>query len=300
MPILVGDKTRVLVQGITGNTGRVATKIMLEYDTKVVAGVTPGKGGQEVEGVPVYDSVKEAVENHPEINLSAVFVPPSAARESIIEAVDNGIKLINCLTEGIAISDTAFALKYAEMHGTRVVGPASIGIISPEACRVGVVGGSKDIVERIYKKGFVGVISRSGGMTNETSWMIRQAGLGQSTAVGIGGDVLIGTDFADLLMLFEEDPQTKCVVIFSEPGGTYEDRIAECIRRGEYTKPLVAFIAGRFMENMPKGMKFGHAGTLIEGQRNTASHKMSILQKAGVVVTENYEEIGDVVKTAIG
>src|SRR3989338_4507853 len=240
MSILLNEQTRVLVQGITGNTGRTATKLMLDYGTKVVAGVTPGKGGQEVEGVPVYNSVKEAIRNHPEINFSTIFVPPFAAKDSVIEAISNQIKMINILTEGIAISDTLQMLRYAQLNNCKIIGPSSIGIISSEVGRLGVIGGNDENLNKVYKKGNIGIISRSGGMTNETAWVVRQADLGQSTVIGIGGDLIIGTDYVDLLRMFEHDDQTKGVVIFGEPGGTYEEKIAEAVRKKEYTKPLAA------------------------------------------------------------
>jgi len=297
--ILSNKNARVLVQGITGTSGKTAAKLMLEYGTKVVAGVTPGKGGQEVEGVPVYNSVSEALKNHPEINVSTVYVPNFAAKDAVFEAISNGIKLINVITEGIAISDTVQMIRYAQLNNARIVGPSSIGIISPEEFRFGVVGGSKENVEKIYKKGSIGVISKSGGMTNESAWIVRQAGLGQSTVIGIGGDVILGTTFADLLLLFEKDDQTKGVVIFGEPGGNYENQIADLIKDKKFTKPIAAFIAGKFTENMPHGMKFGHAGVLLEGESTTPHYKIKVLREAGVLVADRHDQIGELIKSAI-
>ena len=299
MAILLDKNTTVIIQGITGRTGQVAARLMREYGTRVVAGVTPGKGGQEVEGLPVFNSVYEAKKKFPEINCSAVYVPPFATKDAVIEAVSNGIKLINVITEGVAISDTTQMLRYAKLHGARVVGPDSIGIICPQLCRIGVLGGIKEDADKIYKKGSVGIISRSGGMTNETAWVVRQAGLGQSTVVGIGGDYILGTDYEDLLLMFEQDAETKGVVIFGEPGGTYEDKIAELVKQKKFTKPIAAFIAGKFADALPHGMNFGHAGALIENGRGSPAQKIKTLREAGVLIAETHDKLGDLIKGAI-
>ena len=298
MSILIDEKTRVIVQGITGTEGSRAAKLMTEYGTKVVAGVTPGKGGQEAEGIPVYDTVKEALAEH-DANASIVYVPPFAARDAVFEAIGNGIKMINCITEGVPVRDAADMVAHARRHAAMLVGPSSIGILSPGKCRLGVIGGLKEMVEEIYKPGEIGVISKSGGMTNETSWVVRQTGLGQSTVVGIGGDIVIGCTFADLLKMYESDRQTKGVVMFGELGGTYEEQVAETINEGKYTKPIAAFIAGKFAERMPEGMSFGHAGALIQGEKGKPKHKMKVLKEAGVIVVENHDELGEAIKNAI-
>ena len=299
MSILVNKDTRVLIQGITGRTGQVALRTMLEYGTKVVAGVTPGKGGQTTEGVPVYNSVHEALKNHPEINCTAVYVPPAAAKEAVIEAVSNGIKLVNLITEGVAIQDIVQMIRYAQLYGARIIGPSSIGIVSPKQCKIGVLGGIKEDTDKIYTPGPIGVISKSGGMTNETAWVVRSAGLGQSTVIGTGGDVILGTDFVDLLRMFEKDSETKGVVIFGEPGGTYEDKIAEAIRNKEFTKPIAAFIAGVFAEKLPHGTQFGHAGALIENGRGSPTSKIKALREAGVLIAETHDKLGELIKGAI-
>jgi len=299
MGILVDKNTRVLIQGMTGRSGQVALKTMLEYGTKVVAGVTPGKGGQSVENIPVYNSVHEALKKHPEINCTAVYVPPAAAKEAVIEAVLNGIKLVNVITEGVAIQDTVQMVNYAAANGARIIGPSSIGVLTPKECKIGVLGGVKEATDKIYTPGSIGVISKSGGMTNETAWVVRSAGLGQSTVIGIGGDVILGTDFVDLLRMFEKDPQTKGVVVFGEPGGTYEDKIAESIRKKEFTKPIAAFIAGQFAEKLPHGMQFGHAGALIENGRGVPSVKIKLLRDAGVLIAETHDKLGEIIKEAI-
>lgn len=299
MAILIDENTKVMIQGITGKEGTRALQMMKEYGTKVICGVTPGKGGQTVENVPVYNSIKEAIKNHPEVNASAVYVPPFACKQAVYEAIDAGIKLINIITEGVAILDTAQMLEYAKRKNARIVGPSSIGIISPGKSRIGVIGGLPEVVNKIYKPGEIGVISKSGGMSNETAWVVRQAGLGQSTVIGIGGDILLGSTFTDLLELFEKDKQTKGVVIFGELGGTYEDQIAEMIKAKRFTKPIACFIAGMFAEQMPQGMKFGHAGALIEGNRGLPSYKKKILKEAGVLIAERHDQLGEIIKDVI-
>lgn len=299
MSILIDEKTRVLVQGITGNEGSRAAQLMKEYGTKVLAGVTPGKGGQSVEEIPVYDTVKEAMKNHSGINASIVYVPPFATKDAVFEAVGNGIGLVNIITEGVPIRDTAEMIAFAKAHDARIVGPSSIGILSPEKCRLGVIGGLNEMVREIYKEGPIGILSKSGGMTNETAWVVRQADLGQSTVIGIGGDVIIGSNFADLLQLFENDKQTKGVVMFGELGGTYEEQVAELVRNGEFTKPVAFFIAGRFAEQMQEGMAFGHAGAIIEGSRGLPSEKINALKKAGVIVVDSHAQLGEAIRDAI-
>ena len=299
MAILIDEKTRILVQGITGNEGQRAAKLMVEYGSKVVAGVTPGKGGQNVEGIPVYNSIKEAKEKHPEINTTLIVVPPFAAKGAALEAIENKIPLINMLTEGVPVKDSFEIIRKAKENHVRFVGPSSIGILSPGKCRLGVIGGFKEVIEKIYVPGEIGVISKSGGMTNETAWVVRQAGLGHSTVTGIGGDILLGSTFTDLLELFEHDKQTKGVVMFGELGGTYEDQVAKMLREKRFTKPLAVFIAGSFAEKMPEGISFGHAGALIEGNRGSPTHKIKILKEAGALVASRHDELGELIKKAI-
>ncbi|MFQ3275075.1 MAG: succinyl-CoA synthetase alpha subunit [Candidatus Nanohaloarchaea archaeon] len=290
MSILIDEDTKALVQGITGREASEKLPEMLEYGTDVVAGVTPGKGGQEVEGVPVYDSVEEALEEHPEINASLVYVPPFAAKEAAFEALDNGIKLLDIVTERVPTKDSWRIHEKAEEEDARVVGPTSVGIISPEKCKLGPIGGSEP--EKVYKSGKIGVISKSGGMTTETAWVVRQAGYGVSTAIGLGGDRVAGTTFEDALELFEEDNQTEAVVMFGELGGAYEEKAAELVESGGFTKPLVAFIAGKFTEEMPS-RQYGHAGAVIRGERSKPSYKEEVLREAGAHVVDVHHEIGD-------
>lgn len=297
MSILIDKNTRVLVQGITGKEGQKATKAMLDYHTDVVCGVTPGKGGQEVEGKPVFNTVREACEYvlareyvSSEYMVSAIFVPPFAAKAAILEAVDNDIPLINVIVERIPIQDTAYCLAAAKEKNIRIIGPSSLGFIAPGIGRIGVVGGPKALADQIFQPGSIGVISRSGGMTNELSWQIRKAGMGQSAAVHVGGDLLMGTTYADLLRLFERDEQTKAVAIFGEHGGGYEFEIVEAIQKREFTKPLAVFIGGKFTNAFPEGMTIGHAGAIV-GRGQSAEEKETALRHVGVHIAEHYEQL---------
>lgn len=290
MSILIDEDTKVVVQGITGREASEKVPEMIEYGTDVVAGVTPGKEGEEVAGVPVYDTMQRALERHPEINTSLVYVPPFAAKDAAMEAMQNGIKLLNIITERIPTKDAWKIHEKAEKEGVTVVGPTSVGIITPGEAKLGPIGGNEP--EKVYKPGKVGVISKSGGMTTETSWVIRQAGYGISTAAGLGGDVIAGTTFEDALKMFEEDDQTEAVVMYGELGGTYEEKAAELLEAGEFTKPLIAFIAGKFTEDLPS-KKYGHAGAIIRGERGTPSGKEEALRDAGAHVVEVHHEIAD-------
>lgn len=292
MGILIDSDTKVLVQGITGREASEKVPDMLEYGTDVVAGVTPGKGGQEVSGVPVYDTVREALKEHPGINASLVYVPPFAAKDAAFEALEHDIGLLNIITERIPTRDAWEIHEKANEKNATVVGPTSVGIITPGECKLGPIGGNEP--GRVYRKGPVGVISKSGGMTTETSWVVRQAGYGISTAAGLGGDVIAGTTFEDALKEFEEDPETEAVVLFGELGGTYEEKAAEYISE-EFSKPVVAFISGKFTESMPE-QKYGHAGAIIRGERGKPSEKERALREAGAHVVDVHHEIGEKLK----
>ncbi len=283
MAILVDESTRVLVQGITGGEGRFHTKRMLEYGTKVVAGVTPGKGGQEVEGVPVFNTVEEAVRKTG-ANTSAIFVPAAFAAEAVMEAAEAGIGLIVCFTEGIPTFDMIKAKTFLEARSARLIGPNTPGVISPGKSKVGLMAGY------IHREGEVGVISRSGTLTYEAVYQMSKLGIGQSTCVGIGGDQITGLDFAGVLELFREDEQTRAVLIIGEIGGTAEEDAASYIREVNYPKPVVAFIAGR---TAPPGRRMGHAGAIISGGAGTAQSKIEALREAGVEVVESPATIGE-------
>lgn len=294
MAILVNEKTRVLIQGITGKEGSKVALQMRNYGTKVLAGVTPGKGGQEVHGIPVYNSVAEAIENHPAINTSLISVPNFATLQAMKEAIENKIPLINVFTEHVPIQDSAKAIALAKEAGVKIVGPSSMGIISPSLGKVGQIGGEDP--RGVYSKGNVGVISKSGGMASEVSWILTKNGIGQSTVIGIGGDILTGSTFADLLLEFEKDEQTKAVVIFGEIGGTYEEEAAEAIRVGKFTKKVVAFISGLFAETLPSGTKLGHAGAIVYGDKGSYKSKVKALEDAGVILAKTPDEIPNLLK----
>ncbi len=287
MAVLVGDDTRVIVQGITGREGSFHTKLMLDYGTKVVAGVTPGKGGMEVHGVPVYDSVEEAVREHPEANTSIIFVPARFAPDAIYEAVDAGLKLVVVITEGIPVHDSLKAINYAKARGVNVVGPNCPGVITPGKAKVGIMPG------HVFKPGRVGIVSRSGTLTYEVSYALTKAGIGQSTVIGIGGDPVIGTSFSEALRMFEQDPDTDVIVMLGEIGGDMEERAAALIKNGEVTKPVVAFIAGR---TAPEGKRMGHAGAIIMMGSGTYQGKVEALKSAGVKVARTPFEIPELVK----
>ncbi len=302
MAILVNEQTKILVQGITGKEGSKVALQMKNYGTRVLAGVTPGKGGQEVHGVPVYNTIAEALENHTGINTSFVAVPAFACLGAMEEAIKAKIPLINVLTEHVPIQDTARALALvrstsdggyevdsSEVERIRIVGPSSIGIISPGLGKVGSIGG--DDPRGVFSKGSVGVISKSGGMASEISWILTKNGIGQSTVIGIGGDILVGSTFADLMEEFEKDEQTKAVVLFGEIGGTYEEEAAEFIKSGKFTKPVVAFVSGLFAETLPSGTKLGHAGAIIYGEKGSYKSKIESLTSAGVSIAKTPDEI---------
>ena len=288
MSIFVNKDTKVIVQGITGKQGAFHTQQMLEYGTKIVGGVTPGKGGQELYGVPVFDTVREAVEKTG-ANASVIYVPPKFATDSILEAVDAGISLVVCITEGIPIMDMAMVKHYIEGTGTRLIGPNCPGIITPDECKIGIMPGY------IHKKGHVGIISRSGTLTYEAVKQLSDRGIGQSTVVGIGGDPIRGTSFLDALMAFEADPDTYAVVMNGEIGGSGEEEAANYIANC-MTKPVAAFIGG---QSAPAGKRMGHAGAIVSGGKGTASGKIAALQEAGVVVAMTPDKIGEALVTAV-
>ncbi|NLI15576.1 MAG: succinate--CoA ligase subunit alpha [candidate division Zixibacteria bacterium] len=282
MAIFVDKNTRVVVQGITGRDGSFHTQQMLNAGTKVVAGVTPGKGGTEVFGVPVFESVADAVAKT-KANTSIIFVPPAYAIDAIYEAAEGGIKLIICITEGLPTIDMVKVYHYLKAKGVRLIGPNCPGIISPEQSKVGI------LPSQIFKKGPIGVISRSGTLTYEIVYNLTNKGLGQSTCIGIGGDPIIGTNFIDCLEAFENDPQTKGIVLIGEIGGSDEEMAAEFIKKN-LTKPVVGFIAGR---TAPPGKRMGHAGAIISGSSGLAEDKIKALNAVGIPVAEIPSKIAD-------
>ena len=289
MAILVDKNSKIVIQGITGREASMVTQHALAYGTKIVAGVTPGKEGQNVEGVPVFDTLKCACKEF-EINTSVVYVPPAFAYDAVMEAIGNGIALIVIMTERIPQQDAVRFLAAAKQNNCTIVGPNSVGVITPEdKVKLGAIGG--DNAERCFVSGSVGVISRSGGMTAECAWMVKQAGFGVSTCVSIGGDAFIGSPPKKILSMFADDPITNAVVMWGEPGTRYEEDVAEFVNNKEFTKPLIAYIAGRFVEEMPEGTVFGHAASIIEGDSGKPSIKMARLRDAGCHVVENFNDI---------
>lgn len=298
MSILINQNTRLAVQGITGREASMIVSHTLAYGTNIFAGVTPGKGGQHVQGVPVYDTVAEAVKKH-DINASLIVVPPAFALDAVLEAISSGIKLIVVTTENIPQHDAVKLLYAARKKNVTIIGPNTVGMINPkDRIKMGSIGGDRP--ERCFVPGNVGVISRSGGMTAETSWMVKRAGFGVTTSIGIGGDSLIGTKIKDLLVLFEKDNETEAVVTFSEPGTSFEEDAAQLLKEGGFTKPLISFVAGKFTESMPEGTVFGHAGAMISGNTGRPSLKMKALKDSGAHVVEKYDDIISALQTVLG
>ncbi len=280
MSILVDKSTRVMTQGITGATGLFHAHGARDYGTCMVGGVTPGKGGDEVDGFPIFDTVEEAVAAT-DANASVIYVPPPFAADAIMEAVDAGVELICCITEGIPVLDMVRVKAYMQGSGSRLIGPNCPGIITPDQCKIGIMPGY------IHTPGPVGVISRSGTLTYEAVWQLTSLGVGQSTCVGIGGDPVHGTDFIDCLALFEEDPQTEAVILIGEIGGSAEEEAARFVK-DQMSKPVAAFIAGR---TAPPGKRMGHAGAIISGGRGTAAEKVACLEECGIKVAASPAEM---------
>ena len=282
MSVLVGNNTRLIIQGITGTEGSFHGQQMIDYGTNIVAGVTPGKGGQEALGVPVFNSVQEAVK-HQGANTSVIFVPPKFAAGAVIESIDADLDLIVCITEGIPAADMVKVNHALENNNTRLIGPNCPGIITPGQAKIGIMPGF------IHTSGSIGIMSRSGTLTYEAVHQIGAHGLGQSTVIGIGGDPIIGTTFIDMLQLFAEDDETNGVVMIGEIGGTAEEEAAQWVVDNNFSKPVVSFIAG---QTAPPGRRMGHAGAIIAGGKGTANEKMTKLKKAGITVVESPADIG--------
>jgi len=295
MAILADKDTKIIVQGITGREATTFTRDMIDYGTKVVAGVTPGKGGRVVNSVPVYDTVFQALRDHP-AEASLISVPPALVKEAAYEALGNGLRLLVIVSERVPRKDTIDIIAYARAEGALIIGPNTLGIISPGKIKLGMAGGRVQDVHKAFMPGPVGIMSRSGGMTTEIANLLTTNGIGQSTCIGVGGDPIIGSNFMDLLPYFIDDPETEAVVMFSEPGGVIEERLAEYVADNDIRLPVVAFIAGRFVDNMP-GVRFGHAATIVEGGRGTARGKIAALRKAGIQVADAFLDIVDILKT---
>jgi len=286
MAILVGKDTRAIVQGITGSQGSYHTRLMLDYGTKIVAGVTPGKGGTQVHGVPVFENVQDAVEDV-KANASIIFVPAPFAKDAVLENIDAGMNPIIVITEGIPVKDEIQIMEVAKQRGTTIIGPNTPGIITPNQCKLGIMPG------HIFKRGSVGLISRSGTLTYEIAASLTNAGLGQTTCLGIGGDPVVGLNFVDVLEMFRKDPETKKIAMIGEIGGNAEETAAEYIKKSKYPKPIAAFVAGRAA---PPGKRMGHAGAIIMGKSGTAETKIQALREAGVRVALKPGEITRLLK----
>ena len=289
MSILINKETRVICQGITGRAGEFHSKNCLEYGTKLVAGVTPGKGGQEVLGVPVYDTVAEAVEQQG-ADASMIFVPPPFTADAILEAVDAGVKVVIAITEGVPVVDMVRVYDVIkDLDDVHLIGPNCPGVITADECKIGIMPGY------IHKKGTVGVMSRSGTLTYEAVWQLSNVGLGQTTCVGLGGDPIVGTSFIDLLKMYQADDETEAIIMIGEIGGTAEEEAAAFVKE-HVTKPVAAFIAGR---TAPPGKRMGHAGAIISGGKGTASEKIAALEDAGIEVAQSPADMGEAIKRAM-
>ena len=294
MSILITRDTTFIIQGITGREAVNVTRECLDYGSKIVGGVTPGRAGREVYGVPVYDTVAQ-IASKTRVDGSIITVPAPFARDAAFEAIEAGIKIMVIVTERIPRGDVAQMVELAKLRGARIIGPNCLGIISPGEAKMGGIGGRAEDARKAFSKGPIGVMSRSGGMTTEICNTLTAAGLGQSTAVSIGGDAIIGSTYAELMPLFDADEETKGIVIYSEPGGPMEADLARYVKEEKSRLPIVAFMAGRFMDEMP-GMRFGHAGTIVEGKADTAGEKIQRLEEAGITVAERIEDIPALVK----
>lgn len=286
MAILLASNSKVIIQGITGSQGAYHARLIKEYGTRIVAGVTPGRGGEQVEGIPVFDTVKEAREAVGVIDASMILVPPFAVKDAAVEALENGISLVAVITEHVPIHDTMYLRALARRLGARLIGPNTIGVISPGKSKLGIMASF------LYPPGHIGLISRSGTLSHETASNLKYRGLGLSTVVGIGGDAIVGTDYVDLLPLYAADPETKAVVMIGEIGGNKEERAAAYLQKNAYPKPLFAYIAGR---TAPPGKQMGHAGAIIEGESGRTDSKAAALTAAGVRVAGSLEELADMV-----
>ncbi len=296
MAILVNEQTKAIIQGITGESGIRFVTRMQEYGSPPVAGVTPGKGGQDVQGVPVYDTVAELVRDH-QVDWSSINVPAAFVKDAVYEAIDAGVKNIFIYAERVPIHDEMEMIAYAERLSVTIVGPNTPGIVSPGKFRLGGLGGARDYVREIFTPGPVGLVSRSGGMTSTIAYYLSRSGLGQTTGFGCGGDAIIGTPFKKALALFEKDPETKAIVMFGEIGTSYEEEAAQFIKSGGCTKPVVAFVAGK---NALPGFRFGHAGALVMKNRGTFEGKVAALASAGVRIAYTLRDIPRLVKEALG
>ncbi len=288
MAILIDENIRVLIQGITGREGSARTRFMLDYGTRVLGGITPGRGGGKVWGVPVFNTVKEAIEEFGSVDASVTFVPGLHVKNAVIEAIEAGIKLVLVPAERVPLHDSLQMIAVARREGARIIGPGSLGLLSAGKAAMGWLGGSEEFAREIFKPGPVGVMSRSGGQTSTVVWSLTNSGIGITTAIHVGSEPVVGLSFAELLPLWEADEETEAVVLFGEIGTVAEEEAAEVVKEGKFTKPLVAYIAGR---TLPAGMRFSHASAIIERGRGTAESKVKALEEVGAQVMERPQDI---------
>jgi succinyl-CoA synthetase alpha subunit len=288
MSILVDEKSRVVIQGITGREGMARAQLMKDYGTNVVAGVTPGRGGQDVHGIPVYDSVEEAWEKQGPIDVSVIFIPAALVKSAALEAIAAGVKLLVIVPDRVPIYDVLEVARAAREAGARFVGPNTLGLLSPGKAVLGMIGGRAQRAREWFKPGVLGVSSRSGGMTSAISYYLTRAGIGQSTIIHVGGDAIVGLSHPEVMELFERDEQTRAVAMFGEIGTTQEERVADLIVQGKFTKPLIAYIGGKAAKS---GTRFSHAGAIVEGGRGTHEAKVKRLREAGVHVVDAIADI---------
>ncbi len=293
MSILVDERSKVLVQGITGREGMVRTRLMRDYGTQVVGGVTPGKGGGEVYGLPVFDTVEEAWERVGPLDASVIFVPAALVKDAALEAIDAGVKFLTIVPDRVPIYDVLEISRRAQQKGARFVGPNTLGLLSPGKAALGMIGGRAETARQWFRPGKVGVTSRSGGMTSAMAYYLTQAGMGQSTIVHVGGDSVVGTAHPEVVELFQNDEQTEMVAMFGEIGTTQEERVADMIELGKFTKPLIAFIGGKAAKS---GTRFSHAGAIVEGTRGSYASKVERLRSVGVHIAESIFDIPEIAK----
>ncbi|HEY68583.1 MAG TPA: succinate--CoA ligase subunit alpha [Thermoflexia bacterium] len=296
MSILIDETRRVIVQGITGREGRARTKLMKEYGTNIVGGVTPGRGGQEVEGLPVFDTVEEAWENLGPIDVSVLFIPAPLVRSAALEAIDAGVKLLVIVPDRVPIYDVLEIVKAAKSAGAQFVGPNTLGVLSPGKAVLGMMGGRAVSARAWFFPGPVGVCSRSGGITSSMAYYLAREGIGATTLVHVGGDAIVGLPLPEVVRLFQADPETKAIVMFGEIGTSQEEQVADLIERGEVTKPVIAYIGGKGAKS---GTRFSHAGAIIEGGRGTHEGKVARLREVGAHVVENFGDIPKVTKEVL-
>jgi succinyl-CoA synthetase alpha subunit len=295
--ILVDRNTKVLVQGITGREGRARTRLMREYGTHVVAGCTPGRGGEEVDGIPVFDTVVEAVDRHGRFDASVIYVPAPQVKDAALESIAAGTSLTVLVGDRVPVWDVLEVARTAEREGVAFLGPNTLGVLSVEESVLGMIGGSAASARAWFARGQVGVASRSGGMTSSTGYYLCRAGIGLSTLVHVGGDSIVGLSLPDILRRFEADPETSCIALFGEIGGSQEERVAELLASAEIRKPVVAYIGGRAATS---GVRFSHAGAIVEGGRGTFEGKVAALRAAGATVVDTFDELPEAVQGVLG